>query len=115
MHKTLDKCIKVFGEALEMKIFFGGASFMLKDWTSHISYQNFISNSVASFNESELKRLTSYSDSVDKLTALNLDPLADFLAPYYSPIGRPAINQAEIFRSIIIMQGMKNFFKTSFP
>lgn len=76
---------------------------MLKDWTSHISYQNLISDSVALLNESELKRLASYSDSVEKLTALNLDPLADFLAPYYSPVGRPAINQAEIFRSMILM------------
>ena len=76
---------------------------MLKNWTSHISYQNFISDSIASFNESELKRLNDYSDSIAKLTALNLDPLADFLALYYSKIGRPAINQAEIFRSIILM------------
>ena len=103
LHKTLDKCIKICGEALEKKIFFGGASLMLKNWTSHISYQKLISDSVALLNESELKRLASYSNSVNKLTALNLDPLADFLAPYYSPIGRPAINQAEIFRSIILM------------
>ena len=76
---------------------------MLRDWTSHICYQNFISHSVSSLNDSELKRLAHYSNSLDKLTALDLDPLADFLAPYYSAFGRPAINQPEIFRSIILM------------
>jgi len=41
--------MKKCGEALE-KTHFGGASLMLKDWTSHVSYQNFISNSVSSFD-----------------------------------------------------------------
>jgi hypothetical protein len=76
---------------------------MLKNWTSHADYQHFISNAVTSFNESQLKKLSYYSDSIAKLTALNLDPLFDFLAPYYSSIGRPATNQPEIFRSIILM------------
>jgi len=76
---------------------------MLKDWTSHISYQKFMFDTVSSFNESEIKRFGYYSNATKKLTALDLDPLGDFLAPYYSSFGRPAINQPEIFRSIILM------------
>ena len=94
--------MKKCGEALE-KTHFGGASLMLKDWTSHVSYQNFISNSVSSFDAYKLKRFTYFSNSMEKLTSMNLDPLSDFLAPYYSSFGRPAINQPEIFRSIILM------------
>ncbi|GMQ60688.1 hypothetical protein AN1V17_50900 [Vallitalea sediminicola] len=76
---------------------------MLKNWTSHAVYQLFISHAVSSLNESQLKKFSYYSHSLAKLTSLNLDPLADFLAPYYSTTGRPAINQPEIFRSIILM------------
>lgn len=76
---------------------------MLKSWTSHADYQHFISQAVDSFDESKLKRLAYYSNSIKKLSSLNLDPLAEFLAPHYSPFGRPAIHQPEIFRSIIFM------------
>jgi hypothetical protein len=82
---------------------FGGASLMLNLWSSHAYYQHFISQSVLSFDESQLKRFSYFSNSIDKLTSLDLDPLADFLAPYYSSFGRPAIHQPEIFRSIILM------------
>jgi hypothetical protein len=82
---------------------FGGASLMLNLWSSHADYQHFISQSVLSFDESQLKRFSYFSNSIEKLTSLDLDPLADFLAPYYSSFGRPAIHQPEIFRSIILM------------
>lgn len=49
------------------------------------------------------KKLSSYSDSIKKLTSLNLDPLHSVLEPYYSKTGRSALNQPEIFRSIILM------------
>lgn len=76
---------------------------MLKNWTLHADYQHSISKAASLLNYSQLKKFDSYSNSREKLTSLNLDPLADFLAPYYSPIGRPAVNQPEIFRSIILM------------
>lgn len=43
------------------------------------------------------------SDSLNKLTSMNLDPVGQFLAPYYSNTGRPAINQPQILRSFILM------------
>ena len=94
---------KICGEALIKNTFFGGASNMLKSWTSHADYQQFISDAVSSLNDSQRKKLISYSDSIAKLTSLNLDPLADHLAPYYSHTGRPALHQPEIFRSFILM------------
>jgi hypothetical protein len=54
---------------------------------------------VASLNDSQHKKLISYSDSLAKLTSFDLDPLAVHLSPYYSHTGRPALHQPEIFRS----------------
>lgn len=80
---------------------------MLNDWRSHSDYQNFIESNFALFSPSEQKRLFYLKKSLDKLTALNLDPLRDVLAPYYSNTGRPAKLQPEIFRSFILMIDQK--------
>lgn len=79
---------------------------MLKSWTSHEEYINFFSNAASSLNDSQRKKLDSYSVSIKKLTSLNLDPLHSVLESHYSKTGRPALNQPEIFRSIILMLDM---------
>ena len=76
---------------------------MLKHWEIHAEYQHFISETVALLNPSQLKRLYAMSDSWEKLTSMNLDPVGEFLAPFYSDTGRPAINQPQILRSFILM------------
>lgn len=43
------------------------------------------------------------SNSLNKLTSMNLDPVGEFLAPYYSDTERPALNQPQILRSFILM------------
>ena len=80
---------------------------MLKHWQTHAEYQQFISEAVASLNTSQLKKLHSMSDSWHKLTSMNLDPVGDFLAPFYSNTGRPAINQPQILRSFVLMLDRK--------
>lgn len=62
---------------------------------------------MASLNPSQLKKLYSISDSWDKLTSLNLDPVGEFLAPFYSTTGRPALNQPQILRSFVLMLDRK--------
>lgn len=76
---------------------------MLKYWTPHAEYQHFVSDSAANLSASQRKKLSFYSDSLDKLTSLDLDPVGRHLLPYYSDTGRPAKNQPEIFRSFILM------------
>jgi len=76
---------------------------MLKHWDTHAEYLHFISEAVASLNQSQLKKFFSLSNSLDKLTSLNLDPVGQFLAPLYSNTGRPALNQPQILRSFILM------------
>jgi len=65
---------------------------MLKQWMSHADYQHFISVAVALLNDSQRKKLSSYSDSLDKLTSFNLDPVGEHLRPYYSDTWRPDLN-----------------------
>ena len=76
---------------------------MLKHWQTHAEYQQFISEAVPLLNPSQLKKLYSLQDSWHKLTSLNLDPVGDFLAPFYSHTGRPALNQPQILRSFVLM------------
>lgn len=80
---------------------------MLKHWDTHAEYQHFISEAVTLLSPSQLKRLNSMSDSWNKLTSMNLDPVGDFLAPFYSDTGKPAIHQPQILRSLVLMLDRK--------
>lgn len=75
---------------------------MLKHWQTHAEYQQIILDAVSHLNESQRKKLQSYSDSIEKLFSLNLDPVGEFMAPFYSHTGRPALNQPQILRSFIL-------------
>lgn len=75
---------------------------MLKHWQTHAEYQHFIFDAVSHLNVSQRKKLQSYSDSIEKLTSLNLDPVGEFMAPFYSHTGRPALNQPQILRSFVL-------------
>lgn len=52
---------------------------MLKFWTSHKEYIDFFLNDSSALNVSDRKSLDSYSNSIKKLTSLNLDPLDSVL------------------------------------
>jgi len=79
---------------------------MLKHWQTHAEYQHFISDAVSHLNMSQRKKLQSYSDSIKKLTSLNLDPVGEFMAPFYSHTGRPALNQPQILRSFVLFMDL---------
>lgn len=77
---------------------------MLKCWTLHYSYRQFISDCLDSLSESDFLRLQdSYRKFFYKLLLLNLDLLLDALLPFYSSTGRPVLFQSEIFRSLLLM------------
>lgn len=80
---------------------------MFGKWRSHGEYQKFLIENVKFYEETEQNRLLSFDYHINKLTSLNLDPLCEKLAPFYSKIGRPATLQAEIFRSFILMFSLK--------
>ncbi|MGN1398456.1 MAG: hypothetical protein ACI4WG_00435 [Erysipelotrichaceae bacterium] len=48
-----------------------------------------------------------YSKALFKMIFLDVDAVSDIFTPLYSPYGRPAVNQMEIFRSFILMAHFK--------
>jgi hypothetical protein len=104
--KTLDKLRKMCGAALRKKVFLGALQ-MIKYWTTHKEYLDFLSAGITHFLLKDAKRLASYKHTLEKLSSMNLDTLYEALKPHYSSTGRPAINQPEIFRSFILMIDQK--------
>ena len=80
---------------------------MLKNWTSHAEYQQFIISNFSSSNQTFYKRVLELESSISKLYCLDLDILEEILKPYYSKTGRPAALQPEIFRSFSLMLFLK--------
>ena len=76
---------------------------MLKNWTSHAEYQQFIISNISSFYKTFPKRIIDIEPSISKLYCLDLDILGEILKPHYSKTGRPATLQPEIFRSFSLM------------
>lgn len=80
---------------------------MLKNWTSHADYQQFLISNLSLLFKTEQKRILKFQSLISKIYCLNLDTLRDILLPYYSNTGRPASLQPEIFRSFSLMLFLK--------
>ena len=77
---------------------------MLLNWQSHQEYCHFLHEAKVHFDHSQRSRLTGeFAAAREKLRLLNLDPVMKLLQPCYPPLGRPAINQTQILRSLILM------------
>lgn len=72
-------------------------------WQSHAEYHINFKNFMAKLS-SDMRVLlwTAYSREREKLMALNLDTVKDYLSQFYSAAGRPALHQAQILRSLIL-------------
>ena len=76
---------------------------MLKNWQSHQEYRAFLHEAKVHFDGSQRTRLsTGLAPAREKLRLLNLDPVMEYLLPLYPPFGRPAKNQPQILRSVIL-------------
>lgn len=77
---------------------------MLRYWQSQQEYRFFLHEAKIHFDSSQRSRLSStFASSREKLRLLNLDPVMKFLTPFYSSTGRPAQNQPQILRSLVLM------------
>jgi hypothetical protein len=93
-------------DGFENCIFRETGDFLLGFWLPHADYQQQVVaelSAIARFNPSALLE---YENSISKLYILNLDSLKSIIAPLYSTIGRSSKNQPEIFRSLILMNGL---------
>lgn len=76
---------------------------MIKYWQSMHDYKYFLTESNVHFDSSERKRLhTQLWDAWQKLRLLDTNKAMEFLLPFYSSTGRPALNQPQILRSFIL-------------
>lgn len=77
---------------------------MLVHWQSHQEYLDFLHETKIHLDSSQRTRLHLEFGSVrKKLRLLDLDPVMEYLSAFYSPVGRPAKNQVQIIRSLILM------------
>lgn len=77
---------------------------MLIHWQSHQEYLNFLHETKVHLDSYQRTRLLlEFGPVREKLRLLDLDPVMEYLYTFYSPVGRPAKNQTQIIRSLILM------------
>jgi len=80
--------------------------FLLGFWQTHADYQQQTVNALSHFARFNPYMLREHEYSISKLYILNLDQLKSIITPLYSNTGRPSENQAEIFRSLVLMNDL---------
>ena len=88
-------------------IFVKRVIFLLGFWRSHADYKQQVATELSLIARSDPSAILEYERSISKLYILDLDPLKPILEPLYSNIGRPSMNQPEIFRSLVLMNDLK--------
>jgi hypothetical protein len=76
---------------------------LLRDWTSHEQFQQTLVSNLSRLGPEFRERILHYRHLILKVYQLNLDPALKTLSPFYSPEGRPALYQAELLRSLVVM------------
>ncbi|SDG56098.1 hypothetical protein [Desulfosporosinus hippei] len=87
---------------------------MLGNWRKHGEYQTWLKSKLISLMPEHEAQIRYYGSVVEKVYVLNLDPLKDVIVPLYSSIGRPAQNQPELFRALVVMVHCKTQDPTKF-
>jgi len=80
---------------------------MLGSWRKHREYTSFVLTTLKELVKSAPESIIEYQEMISKILIMDLDPVKETVASLYSDIGAPAINQPEIFRSIIMQIGLK--------
>ena len=77
--------------------------FKLNLWQSHNGYRTIVNTYGRRLSRNYPKySFGLYDKERQKLLNLNLDAIPEYILPFYSPGGRPAKNQAQILRSLIL-------------
>lgn len=81
---------------------YGGMK-LLGQWRSHLDYRQYVAQELQRRWPVYQQSILQYQNGIKKLWLLNLDDLRGELALYYASTGRPAENQPEILRSLVMM------------
>ena len=78
---------------------------MLKHLTYHYQFKHDLKvfRDSLSFSDAKRLRAPAFKQALFKVIHINLDLIHPLISQLYSPIGRPAIHQIEIFRSLLLM------------
>jgi hypothetical protein len=76
---------------------------MLRKWDHHAEYQEKLVQKMSYHQLMQGSRVAALDKSIAKLYLLDLDPLLPVVKPLYPGLGRPAINQQGIIRSLVLM------------
>ena len=91
----------------KIDLFQGGVCLFDPNWQTHSAYKVFFKNCKACFDSSERVRLQGeYGKLRQKLWMLDLDSIVAVIQGNYSKFGRPARNQAQLFRSFIAFSSL---------
>ncbi len=80
---------------------------MLRNWTSHQTFQETLISELNYIKNHSHERIKQYADIISKVYLLDLEPAFQILSPFYSSKGRPALYQAEILRSLVVMSHLR--------
>lgn len=80
-----------------------GGMRLLGEWRPHSDYRQYITRELGMRWPVYLQSILGYKDGIKKLWLLNLDELRGELGLCYASTGRPAENQPEILRSLVMM------------
>ena len=80
---------------------------MLGFWRSHEQFQLWLEEKLLAFLPEHEKLIRFYAHILEKVYILNLDGLLPLVSYRYSYTGRPANNQPEIFRALVVMIHLK--------
>jgi hypothetical protein len=76
---------------------------MLRKWVPHVEYQQKLVQKMSYHHVIQGSRVAALDKSILKLYLLDLDPLLPVVKPLYPGLGRPALNQQGIIRSLVLM------------
>ena len=76
---------------------------MLGKWQPHLEYRQYTSRELSSRWPVYLQNIVQHKGGIKKLWLLDLDELRGEFGPCYALTGRPAENQPEILRSLVMM------------
>ncbi|MBS3947128.1 MAG: hypothetical protein KGZ57_02315 [Dethiobacter sp.] len=76
---------------------------MLGFWRSHEQFHLWLGQRLLAFLPEHEKLIRFYAHILEKVYILNLDRLLPLVSDRYSCTGRPAANQPEIFRALVVM------------
>ncbi len=80
---------------------------MLGPWRPHDQFQEWLQERLLSLLPQQKNQIEFHANALEKAYILDLNRLKKLILPQYSYTGRPAVNQPEIFRSLVLARHYK--------